>query len=117
MIVQPSLFFTFDWRRTLGNGFGGAVGDQWNVIPVFFVGRPFRFTRDRLRLEFTVSPYLSGPVREWQGVKTKFVASYNFSQFITGRLIYTAFSGGNRTDLYGQYGKWDNIGWEFSYEF
>lgn len=117
VIVQPSLFFTFDWRRTLGNGFGGAVGDQWNVIPVFFVGRPFRFTRDRLRLEFTVNPYLSGPVREWQGVKTKLVASYNFSQFITGRLIYTAFSGGNRTDIYGQYGKWDNIGWEISYEF
>ena len=45
------------------------------------------------------------------------VASYNFSQFITGKLIYTAYSSGGRTDLYGQYDKWDNIGWEISYEF
>ncbi len=117
VILQPSLFFTFDWRESLGNGFGGGVGDQWSVIPVFFVGRPFRFTRDRLRLEFTASPYLSGPVREWQGLKTKVVASYNFSQFITGKLIYTAFSGGGRRDIYGQYDHWDNIGWEISYEF
>lgn len=117
VIVQPSLFYTFDWKETLGNGFGGGFGDQWNVIPVFFTERPFRFTRDRLRLSLTVSPYLSGPVREWQGVKTKFLASYNFSQFITGRLIYTAYSGGNRRDFFGQYDKWDNIGWEISYEF
>ncbi|MSQ47087.1 MAG: hypothetical protein EXR78_01670 [Deltaproteobacteria bacterium] len=117
VILQPSLFFTFDWRESLGNGFGGGVGDQWSVIPVFFVGRPFRFTRDRLRLELTVAPYLSGPVREWQGLKTKVVASYNFSQFITGRLIYTAYSSGGRRDIYGQYDHWDNIGWEISYEF
>lgn len=117
VILQPSLLFTFDWRKTLGNGFGGGVGDQWNLIPVFFIGRPFRFTRDRLRLELTANPYISGPVHQWQGLKTKAIASYNFSQFITGRLIYTAYSGGNRTDLYGQYGKWDNIGWEVSYEF
>lgn len=116
-ILQPSLFYTFDWKQTLGNGFGGGVGDQWNVIPVFFIERPFRFTRDRLRLSLTVSPYLSGPVREWQGLKTKFIASYNFSQFITGRLIYTAYSSGSRHDIYGQYDKWDNIGWEISYEF
>ncbi|MBM4256891.1 MAG: hypothetical protein FJ147_13465 [Deltaproteobacteria bacterium] len=117
VILQPSLFYTFDWNRSLGNGFGGAVGDQWNVLPVFFVGRPFRFTRDRLRLELTLSPWLSGPVREWQGLKSKVVASYNFSQFITGRLIYTAYSSGARTDVFGQYDHFDNIGWELSYEF
>jgi len=117
VIIQPSLFYTFNWRETLGNGFGGGVGDEWNVIPVFFTERPFRFTRDRLRLSLTVSPFLSGPVKEWQGLKTKVVASYNFSQFITGRLIYTAYSGGSRRDIYGQYDHWDNIGWEISYEF
>jgi hypothetical protein len=117
VILQPSLFFTFDWRQTLGPGFGGGVGDEWGVVPVFFIGRPFRFTRDRLRLEFTLQPWLSGPVREWQGLKTKLLASYNFSQFITGRLIYTAYSSGARTDLFGQFDHFDNIGWEISYEF
>jgi hypothetical protein len=117
LIFQPSFYYTFNWRKTMGNGFAGAVGDEWNLIPVLFAERPFRFTRDRLRLGVTISPYLSGPVRDWQGMKTKVVASYNFSQFITGRLIYTAYSGGGRTDLFGQYNKWDNIGWEISYEF
>ena len=118
VILQPSFYYTFNWRKTLASpNFGGAFGDEWNLIPVFFVERPFRFTRDRLRLSLTVNPYLSGPVREWQGLKTKAIASYNFSQFITGRLIYTAYSGGSRTDLYGQFDKWDNLGWEISYEF
>jgi hypothetical protein len=117
VILQPSLFYTFNWRETLGGGFGGAVGDEWNLAPVFFIERPFRFTRDRLRVSFTATPLLSGPTRDWQGIKTRVVASYNFSQFITGRLIYTAYSSGERTDLYGQYNKWDNIGWEVSYEF
>jgi hypothetical protein len=118
VIVQPSLYYTFNWRETLGRvGFGGGFGDEWNVIPVFFIERPFRFTRDRLRLSFTLAPFISGPVREWQGLKTKVIASYNFSQFITGKLIYTAYSSGARSDLYGQYDHWDNIGWEISYEF
>ncbi|MCS6926392.1 MAG: hypothetical protein NZ578_10890 [Candidatus Binatia bacterium] len=117
VILQPSLLYTFHWRETLGSGFGGAVGDEWNLIPVFFIERPFRFTRDRLRVSFTATPFLSGPTRDWQGVKTKLIASYNFSQFITGRIIYTAYSSGDRTDIYGQYDKWDNVGWEVSYEF
>ncbi len=116
-IIQPSLLYTFDWRRNLGGGFGGGIGDEMSLLPVFFVGRPFRFTRDRLRLELTVVPVISLPQKKWQGIKTKFVSSYRFSQFVTGRLIYTAFSSGDRTDLYGQYNKWDNIGWELSYEF
>jgi hypothetical protein len=117
VIFQPSFYYTFDWRQTLGNGFGGGVGDEWNLLPVFFIERPFRFTRDRLRLSLTIYPYLSGPVRGWQGLKTKAIASYNFSQFITGKLIYTTYSSGGRTDVYGQYDKWDNIGWEISYAF
>ena len=82
-----------------------------------FVGRPFRFTRDRLNVNFTAIPWLSGPNRKWQGVKTRLVASYNFSQFITGRLTYTAFSSGYGTDIYAVYGRYDNVGWELSYEF
>lgn len=117
VILQPSLFYTFNWRETLGFAFGGGAGDEWSMIPVFFIERPFRFTRDRLRLSFTSTPYLSGPTKHWQGLKNRVVASYNFSQFVTGRLIYTAYSGGSRRDLFGQYDKWDNIGWEISYEF
>jgi hypothetical protein len=45
------------------------------------------------------------------------VVSYKFSRFITGRLIYTTYDGGDRDGSYGQYNKWDNIGWELSYEF
>ena len=117
VILQPSLFYTFDWRQNLGHGFGGGIGDEMSLIPVIFVERPFRFTRDRLRLSLTVSPLISLPQKKWQGIKTKFASSYRFSQFITGRLIYTAYSSGDRYDLYGQYNKWDNIGWEMSYEF
>ena len=117
VILQPSLFYTFDWRRNLGGGFGGGFGDEMSLLPIFFIERPFRFTRDRLRLSLTVNPFISLPQRKWQGIKTRFVSSYRFSQFITGRIIYTAYSSGDRTDLYGQYNKWDNIGWEMSYEF
>ena len=62
-------------------------------------------------------PWISGPIRKWQGIKSKLVASYRFSQFITGRMIYTAYSSGDRRDVYGQYNHWDNLGWELSYEF
>ena len=50
VIVQPSFYYTFNWRETLASpNFGGAFGDEWNLIPVFLIERPFRFTRDRLR--------------------------------------------------------------------
>lgn len=117
VLFQPSLYYTFDYRKTLGLGFGGAYLDEWNLVPVFYVDRPFLFTRDRLRVNFTAYPILSGPRTDFQGVKTKLIASYTFSQFIVGRLIYTAYSGGKDIDLYGQYDKWDNVGWELSYEF
>lgn len=117
LLLQPSLYYTFGYRPTLGVGFGGAYLDQWNLVPVVYVDRPFLFTNDRLRMNFTAYPILGGPRSDFQGLKTKLIASYTFSQFIVGRLIYTAYSGGKDIDLYGQYDKWDNIGWELSYEF
>jgi hypothetical protein len=117
VIFQPSVFYTVDWRRGLSPGFGGAFADEWALIPVFFVDRPFRFTRDRLSTSLTLSPYLSGPARDFQGLKTKLVVSYEFSQYIEGNLIYTDYSGGSKDELYGQYKRYDNIGFEFKYEF
>jgi hypothetical protein len=117
LIFQPSFFYTFNWNENLGAGFGGAVGDEWALVPVLHIEHPLRATRDRLRFSATIAPYFSGPERGLQGVKTKLVASYEFSQFITGRLIYTDYSGGDRTDLYGQFRKWDNVGVELRYEF
>jgi hypothetical protein len=117
MIVQPSFFYTFNWNEDLGSGFGGAVEDEWAIVPVFFIEYPLRSTRDRLKLSATVAPYLSGPERGLQGVKTKLIASYEFSEFITGRLIYTNYCGDDQTDLYGQFDEWDNIGIELQYEF
>lgn len=116
-IFQPSFYYTFDWRRGLGAGFGGAIGDRWNFIPVIFVERPVRATRDRLKLNVTLSPYFSGPDRGYQGGKAKFVAAYEFSQYIKGSVIYTDYSGGNNDDIFGQYHKYDNLGVELQYEF
>ena len=72
---------------------------------------------DRLRASLTVFPFLGAPSRHYEGTKTKLIASYKFSRFITGRLIYTTYDGGGRDSTFGQYDKWDNIGWEVSYEF
>ncbi|MBW1684719.1 MAG: hypothetical protein JRS35_06600 [Deltaproteobacteria bacterium] len=117
LIFQPSFFFTFNWDESLGSGFGSAVEDEWALIPVVSVSRPLRMTNDRLNLSVTVLPYISGPRRGLQGVKTRLVASYEFSQFISGRLMFTDYSGGDKTDLFGQYKKWKNIGVELQYEF
>ncbi len=117
LIFQPSLFYTFGWDDTLGPGFGGAFADEWALAPVVFFERPFRFTRDRLSASWTLTPYLTGPDRDFQGVKNRLVVSYEFSQYIESRLIYTDFSGGAKDDLYGQYKRYDNIGIEFRYEF
>lgn len=117
LLIQPSAYYTFGYRKTLGLGFGGAYLDEWNLLPVVYVERPFLFTNDRLHLSFTAYPILSGPRSSFQGLKTKTIASYTFSQFIVGRLIHTAYTGGKGIDYYGQYKKWDNVGWELSYEF
>ncbi len=118
-ILQPSLFTTFGWRKNLvSSGFGGATaGNEWNLLPVVHLERPFRFTRDRLRASLTVFPFLGGPGDSYEGTKSKMVVSYKFSRFITGRLIYTSYDGGGHRSSFGQYEKWDNIGWELSYEF
>ncbi len=117
LIVQPSVFYSKGYKSSLGPGFGGPVGDEWAIIPVVFASRPFRFTRDRLSTSITVSPYISGPHRDFQGVKTRLLVSYDFSQYIEGSLIYTDYSGGAKNDLYGQYKHYDNIGFELQYEF
>jgi hypothetical protein len=117
VILQPSLYYTFGWRKSFGPGFGGAFGDEWALVPILFIERPIRATRDRLRLSGTITPYFSGPERGFQGAKTRLVAAWEFSQFITGKLIYTAYTGGDRDDAYGQYRNWDNVGVELKYEF
>ena len=119
LIFQASYYQTLDWRPTLGPGFGGGIGDEWTLIPLVYVSRPFAFTRDRLSANITLFPVLSGPVKEWQGLKTKIRVKYKFSQFITGQLVYNSYDlgTGSNFDLYGMYDKWDNFGWELKYEF
>ena len=117
LIFQPSWYQTLDHKEGLGAGFGGGFGDEWSFIPVVFFSRPFAFTRDRLSLEFTAFPLVSGPDSDWGGIKTKLRLIYKFSQFVKGHFIYTGYDTGESTDVYGQYNKWDNFGWELSYEF
>ncbi len=117
LIFQPSYYHTFGWNRSLGFGFGGGIGDEWTIIPVVYVARPFAFTRDRLSMQFTLFPTVSGPDLDWQGVKTKLRVKYKFSQFVTGQLVYNGYDTGSPNELYGQYDEWDNIGWELNYEF
>ncbi|MCB1749839.1 MAG: hypothetical protein H6977_08880 [Gammaproteobacteria bacterium] len=117
VIFQPSWYQTIDHREELGFGFGGGFGDEWSLIPVVFFSRPFAFTRDRLSMEFTAFPLISGPDTGWGGLKTKLRLIYKFSQFVKGQLVYNGYDTGSSTDVYGQYNQWDNIGWELSYEF
>jgi hypothetical protein len=117
VILQPSFYVTTNWDRGLGSGFGGAVGDKWALAPVLFMEKPIRATRDRLKFSATITPYISWPNRGFQGAKTKVTASYELSQYIRSKITYTAYSGGDKDDLFGQYGDWDNIGIEFGYDF
>lgn len=117
VIFQPSFYYTADWHEGLGVGFGGAIGDEWNFAPVVFISRPVQSTRDRLMLSATLTPYLSGPNRDYQGGKARLVASYEFSPFLSGSFIYTGYSGGDDDDLFGQYRQYDNVGIELQYEF
>jgi len=117
VILQASWYQTINHKQELGPGFGGGFGDEWSFIPVVFFSRPFAFSRDRLNLEFTAFPLISGPDTDWGGIKTKLRMTYKFSQFIKGRFIYTGYDTGDSNDVYGQYNKWDNFGWELSYEF
>lgn len=114
---QPSFFLTTNWDRGLGSGFGGAFADRWALAPVLYVEKPIRATRDRLKFTATITPYISWPDRGFQGVKNKLTVSYELSQYIRGKITYTSYSGGDRNDLFGQYGDWDNIGIEMGYDF
>ncbi|MEZ0149698.1 MAG: hypothetical protein AB9Q22_06400 [Candidatus Reddybacter sp.] len=117
VIFQPSFYYTFDWHEGLGVGYGGAIGDEWNFAPVFFISRPVQRTRDRLMLSATITPYLSGSNKDYQGTKIKLMANYEISPFINGSVIYTDYSGGDDDDLFGQFQQYDNIGVELQYEF
>ena len=117
VIFQPSWYQTLDHKQELGFGFGGGFGDEWSFIPVMFFSRPFAFTRDRLAVELTLFPLISGPDTDWGGLKTKLRMRYKVSQFVTAQMVYNRYDGGDANDFYGQYNDWDNIGWELSYEF
>jgi hypothetical protein len=117
LIIQPSFYYTFGWHRALGFGFGGGIGDQWSLIPVLYLSRPFAFSRDRLSVNFTAFPVIGGPDVGWQGIKSKLRVKYKFSQFVSSQLIYNGYDTGKPNELYGQYDEWDNIGWEINYEF
>ena len=117
MILQTSYYHTFGWNPRLGYGFGGGIGDEWTLVPLLYLSRPFAFTRDRLSANFTAFPVLSGPDNGWQGIKTKLRVKYKFSQFVSAQLVYNGYDAGAPTDFYGQYDEWDNFGWELSYEF
>ena len=117
LIFQAAYYQTFNWNSSLGYGFGGGISDEWTLIPLVYLSRPFAFSRDRLSAQLTVFPMLSGPVNVWQGVKTKLRVKYKISQFINTQLVYNSYDGGESTGFYGQYDKWDNFGWELNYEF
>ena len=116
-IMQPSLYYTFGWNPALSYGFGGGIENQWTLIPVFYLSHPFAFTRDRLTVNYTLYPVFGGPEITWQGVKSKLRISYKISQFLTTDLVYNSYGGGPDSGLYGQYKKWDNVGWEINYAF
>ncbi|MDA0821355.1 MAG: AMIN domain-containing protein [Proteobacteria bacterium] len=116
-ILQASWYQTINHKEELGPGFGGGFGNEWSFIPVVFLSRPFAFSRDRLSMEATLFPLLNGSDTGWGGIKSKLRLSYKVSQFVKANVLYTSYDTGDSNDLYGQYNKWDNFGWELSYEF
>ena len=116
-MFQPSWYQTLNHKEGLGPGFGGGFNDEWSFIPVLYLTRPFAFSKDRLSVDLTLYPLISGSDTGWGGIKTKLGVSFKFSNFIKGRFTLNRYDSGDTTDFYGQYDKWDNIGWELSYEF
>ncbi|MFT4564458.1 MAG: hypothetical protein ACI9BW_004221 [Gammaproteobacteria bacterium] len=116
-ILQASWYQTINHKQELGPGFGGGFGDEWSFVPVVFLSRPFAFSRDRLSMEATLFPLINGSDTGWGGIKSKLRLSYKVSQFIKANVLYTSYDTGDSNDVYGQYNKWDNFGWELSYEF
>jgi hypothetical protein len=117
LMFQPSWYQTINYDKSLGFGFGGGYGAEWTLIPVVFFSRPFSSSGDRLSLDITALPAISGSDVGWGGLKTKVRLSYDLSQFVKARIIYTGYDFADNTDVFGAYGKWDNVGWELSYEF
>ena len=116
-MFQPSWYQTLNHKEGLGPAFGGGLSDEWSFIPVLYLTRPFAFSKDRMSADLTLYPVISGSDTGWGGIKTKFGINYKFSNFIKGRLTLNRYDGGSDSDFYGQYNRWDNIGWELSYEF
>jgi hypothetical protein len=117
LLFQPSWYQTINYDKSLGAGFGGGFGAEWTLVPVVFFSRPFSSSGDRLSLDITTLPAISGSDVGWGGLKTKVRLSYDLSQFVKARMIYTGYDFADSTDIFGAYGKWDNVGWEISYEF
>jgi hypothetical protein len=117
LMFQPSWYQTINYRQALGAGFGGGFDAEWTLIPVVFFAHPFASSGDRLSLDITALPTISGSGVGWGGLKTKVRLSYDLSQFVKARMIYTGYDFAGDTDIFGAYGEWDNLGWELSYEF
>ncbi len=117
LLFQPSWYQTINYKKGLGPGFGGGFGAKWTLIPVVFFARPFASSGERLWFDVTMLPAISGSGVGWGGLKTKVRMSYDVSQFVKARMVYTGYDFADNTDIFGAYGKWDNLGWELSYEF
>ena len=116
-IFQGSWYQTLNHKEGLGPALGGGIGDEWSLIPLVHVSRPFAFSKDRMKLEVTAFPLISGSDTGWGGIKTKVRLRYQFSQFINGEFRYTGYDSGDSGDYYGHFNKYDNVGWELNYEF
>ncbi len=116
-MLQPSWYQTLNYKEGLGPSFGGGLNDEWSFIPVLYLTRPFSFSKDRMSADLTLYPVVSGSDTGWGGLKTKIGINYKFSNFVKGRMALNRYDGGTNSDFYGQFNKWDNIGWELSYEF
>lgn len=106
---QPMFSYYYGWKRSLGI-------NHWRLGHLFLVNKTFESFEDRLSATLYTFLNTGGPVNEWQGSKTQLVLSYNFSDYIQGKLHYVDYRGGER-DTYGKYDLWDNAGWELVYRF
>jgi hypothetical protein len=106
-----------DTCRPWSRASGGSFGDEWALIPVVYLARPFAFTRDRLSVQFTAFPALSGANRDGLGLKTQLRGKYKLLQFVSSQLIYNRYDTSDATDADGQHGRRDNFGRDVNYQF
>ena len=106
---QPMFNYYEGWRSSLGT-------NQWSVNHLLMLSKFFKATEDRLNACLYLFLYTGGPINQWQGVKTQFILTYKFSDYMEGKLSFLDFNG-SEMDAYGRYDNWDNVGWEFIYKF